>query len=96
MPKWNNIENDDKIVTGNDIVKVLQKAVQSKLIQHHELVTVMPIDFTVDNNKITKDPKGLKGDVLKTRLIMVTTPKKNIYSVLSLIESIGVEVVDIY
>lgn len=89
------IENENQIIGGHEVIKVLQKAVIPKMNQLHELVTVMPIDFKVDDQASTKDPKGLKGNVLSTRAIMVTTPKKNIYSVLSLIESINVEVVDI-
>lgn len=85
----------NQIVGNKEVIKVLQKAVQPKMNPLHELVTVIPIDFKIDDQKLIKDPKGLRGNTLTTRAVMITTPKKNIYSVLSLIESIGVEVVDI-
>lgn len=89
------INHEEGIISGNDVVKVLQVAMQSKMTPHKEMVTIIPIDFSIDNQDSIKDPKGLVGSILGTRAIMVTTPKKNIYSVVGLIESIGVEVVDI-
>lgn len=89
------IGNEDGIVTGDDIIKVLHVAMKSKMRPDKELVTMIPIDFLIDDQSEIKDPKGLRGSVLGARAIMVTTPKKNIYSVVGLIESIGIEVVDI-
>lgn len=90
-------ENAEPIteVTGNDIVKVLQTAMTSKMSSEKEMITILPIDFKLDEKDNIKDPKGLVGSKLSTRAVLVTTPKKNVYSVLSLIENIGVEVVDV-
>lgn len=90
-------ENAEPIteVTGNDIVKVLQTAMMSKMSSEKEMITILPIDFKLDEKDNIKDPKGLVGSKLSTRAVLVTTPKKNVYSVLSLIENIGVEVVDV-
>lgn len=82
-------------ITGNDIVKVLQDAMQDKNTEGKEMVTTIPIDFSVDDTAGIKDPKGMHGKSLSTRAIMVSTPKKNIYSVVSLLENIGIEVIDI-
>lgn len=87
------VEVDD-VIDGDDVVKVLQAAVMSHLKQGREMVTVMPLDFMVDDKKV-KDPKGISGKTLLTRGIMVTTPNKNIYSVVGLLENMGIEVVDI-
>ncbi len=89
------IQHEDSTVTGEDIEQVLEKAAQSKLNQDKEMVTIIPIDFNVDDKTEIKEPKGLVGTTLSTRAILVTTPKKNIYSVVSLLEGIGIEVVDI-
>lgn len=90
-------ENGEPIaeVTGNDVVKVFQAAMMSKLSQEKEMVTILPIDFKLDEKDGIRDPKGLVGSRLSTRAIMVTTPKKNVYSVVGLIENLGVEVVDV-
>lgn len=81
-------------IDGEDVVKVLQTAVMTHLKKGREMVTVMPLDFMVDD-KLVKDPKGMVGKTLLTRGVMVTTPTKNIYSVVGLLENMGVEVVDI-
>lgn len=90
-----NIDNEEHMVLSDDIINVLQNAIEPRMVPNKEMVTILPIDFKLDHNEFIVDPKGLIGDVLEARAIMVTTPRKNIYSVVSLIESIGVEIVDI-
>lgn len=84
---------EDKI-TGTDIINVLQSAMKESISPTKEMVTIMPIDFIADEI-VTKDPIGITCSKLKTRAVMVTTPKNNIYSVVGILNSIGVEVVDI-
>lgn len=87
-------DGEQYVISGDEVVEVLQKAVLANLKKGQEMVTVMPLDFNVDG-KVVKDPKGLTGTTLATRGIMVTTPSKNIYSVVGLLENMGIEVVDI-
>lgn len=89
------ITNEDNLVTGEDVITVLQNAMNEKLSPGREMVTMLPIDFKLDDKDGIKDPKGLVGSTLSARAIMATTPKKNIYSVVSLMDSIGIEIVDI-
>ncbi|MDD4608113.1 MAG: cell division protein FtsA [Bacilli bacterium] len=89
------ITGENLMVTGKDVVKVLQTAMENNISSNKEMVTILPIDFKLDDKSGINIPIGLVGSNLSTRAIMVTTPKKNIYSVLSLLESIGIEVVDI-
>lgn len=87
--------NPEMEINGQDIVKVFQEAMKTKEKGSKEMVTVIPIDFTVDNESGIKDPKGKQGSRLSTRSVMVLTPKKNILSVVSLLENTGLEVVDV-
>lgn len=89
-----NIASEDKTITTEDVNKVIKNSVYSKLAQDYELVTVVPLVFTIDE-KPTSLPVGMTGDKLGLKAIMVSTPKKNIYSVLSVMEGAGLEVVDI-
>lgn len=82
-------------ISGHEIVEVLQDAMAGKSIEGKEMVTMVPIDFSIDGEASVKDPKGMNGKTLSTRSIMISTPKKNIYSVVSLLENIGLEVIDI-
>lgn len=89
------ITNDQKVVTGNDIARVLQGCVYNKVKKTEELITIMPIYFLVDDDKKVADPKGIIANKLTAKSVIVTTPKKNVYSVLTCLEKIGIEVIDI-
>lgn len=82
-------------ITSRDVMKSLEAAISSKKNDGKEMVTVLPIDFKVNDDMAIKDPVGLRGNKLSTRAVLVTVPKKNVYSVLGLLEHIGIDVVDI-
>ncbi len=87
--------NREEIIDGKDVTDLLQLAMKEKTVPNKEMVTVIPIDFTLDEKKGIKDPKGMQGSNLFVRAVMVMSPKKNIYSVVNLLESVGLEVIDI-
>lgn len=89
-----NINNEERIITGKEINDVIKDSLKTFNDVTKEMITVLPIDFKVDE-EIVKDPKGMKGKELSMRAILVTTPKKNIYSVVGLLESLNIEVTDI-
>lgn len=84
----------EKLVTKENIEEVVGKALENSKVKDKELVTVMPIDFMVDN-EITKSPRNLEGSHLSVRLVAVHTPRKNLLSVVKLFEYSGIEVVDV-
>ena len=88
------IIDNDNIITSNDINRVIKDSIYNKLDDGYELVTVIPTEYIVDSNEISK-PVGKSGHKLEIKGIMVSTPKKNIYSVLGVVEATGLEVVDI-
>jgi len=88
------IRIDDDIINGTHISKVLETALKNSSFSK-EIVSIIPIDFSIDGRGGIKDPKGLMGDKLYVRAVVSLVPKKNIYSVVSLIDSVGLEVVDI-
>ncbi|MBQ7140113.1 MAG: cell division protein FtsA [Bacilli bacterium] len=90
-----NITNEDGLVTGNDVIKCLKACVYNKIDETHELITTNPIEFSIDGETGIKDPKGIKCERLGVKAIMITTPKKNVYSVISLLEAVGLKVIDI-
>lgn len=89
------VKNETGIIESDNIVEALQIAMDSKLKPDKEMVTIIPIDFKVDGVDNISNPLGHPGKLLGTRAIMVTTPKKNIYSVVSVLEDVGVDVIDI-
>lgn len=89
------ILNENKIVKNDDILKCLEIAVKSNPYNLREMITILPIDYTLDDKSFVKNPIGMMCSLLGCRAVLVTTPKKNVYSVIGLLESIGIEVVDI-
>ena len=85
----------DGIITTENINKVIKTSVYNKIDEDYELVTVIPINFVVDEEEISGSPIGMDAKNLGIKGIMVTVPKKNIYSVIGVIEGAGLEVVEI-
>lgn len=86
---------EDVPIDGEKIVELLTTAMKSSKIQDKVMVTTLPVDFAVDEKSNIKDPKGMMGSVFKTRAIMVYTGKKNLLSVIKLLESLDLEVIDV-
>ncbi len=83
------------LISASDMINSYKAGIKKNLLPNEEFVTVVPIDFKINGKTVMKDPKGFPGTVLMGRAVMVTTPKKNVYSVASIVESLGVEIVDI-
>ena len=89
------IKNPDSIVTREDVISCLEVAAKTVSYSTREMVTILPVDYSVDDKSLTTNPRGMHCENLGCRAVLVTVPKKNIYSVVGLLERIGVEVVDI-
>lgn len=89
------IKNEHGFITSDDVNHVIKASVYNKLDPDYELVTVLPIEYSIDDNEGISKPVGKSGQKLEIKGIMVSTPKKNIYSVLSVMEGAGLEVVEI-
>lgn len=89
------VTNEDKKVNGDDILRCLQASVYNKFTEDKSLVNVLPIKFKLDNKDDIIDPKGLVGNKLQAEAVMITTPKKNVDSVISILQSIGISVSDV-
>ena len=90
------ITNENKVVTGNDMVNALQGSIYNKIPKSRELVTIQPIKYNVDDEK--KDllnPRGIRADKLYVTSMCMTVPKKNIYVVISILQELNIEVIDI-
>ena len=90
----NKIEINEEITT-EDINKVIKSSVYGKIDSDYELVTVLPLEFVINESDSVEYPVSLKANTLEIKGIMITVPKKNIFSVVSVMESAGLEVVDI-
>ena len=82
-------------ITGADVSNVLLSAIKNQKFEENELVTAMPISFSVDDKANIKDPKGMKGSTLETRVVISTVPKEPLYKILEVLKLSGIEAVDI-
>lgn len=89
------VEIEEERVKSVDVTKVIKDSIYNRLKENYELVTMLPVQYTIDGDLRTCKPIGKNGQKLEIDGIMVSTPKKNIYSVLSVLEGSGLEVVDI-
>jgi len=89
------IDNEEGIVTNEDVIKVLEASLYEKIPSNKEFISVTPVEFKINNDKKTIAPKGMKAKKLSCKAVLSVAPKKNIYTTISLLENIGVNVVDI-
>lgn len=82
-------------ITGEDVSNALLDSLKGQDFTNDELVTAMPISFTIDDSNVTKDPKGMKGSLLETRVVISTMEKGALYRILETLKLSGVETVDI-
>lgn len=89
------ITSDDGIVTGKDISGSIKDAVSSKKKDDYEVVNILPIYFTIDDNEDgVKDPKGLRGNELHVKAVMTSVPIENLYPIAELFKACNIEVID--
>ena len=82
-------------ITGEDVCNVLNEALKDQDFSEFELVTAIPISFTVDEEENIKDPKGMRGEVLSSKIVIGTMPKEELYIFLEVLKLAGVEAVDV-
>lgn len=95
MVKGSTLVKENNIIGPIDINKAIKDSIYNKLEENYELVTMVPYKYIVDNTTEISKPIGKSGQKLEIEGIMISTPKKNIYSVLNIMEQVGLEVVDI-
>ena len=69
----------------------LIKDLEEKIISNQQ---AEQLNFTVDDKKNIKDPKNLIGRKLGVKGMLVTTPLKNVQSIVSIFQSLNIDVID--
>lgn len=82
-------------IDGMDVSNVLVNALKEVDFSHDELVTAMPIHFTIDDDVTVHDPKGMRGSKLSARVVVSTTPKEALYKILEVLKLAGLETIDV-
>ena len=82
-------------VTGKDIENVIRDTVEDTYDNTRELVSCLPISFTVDDEASVINPLGEVGEKLFLKAVVATSPKEEIYPFINLVRSIGINITDI-
>ena len=90
-----NVHTEEHIIDGDTIFNCMQKSLKGSVSASSEVVSIMPIEYKINDGKKVKNPLGLQGDKLSIKSVVVSVPKKNVYSVVGILESVGIEVIDI-
>ena len=93
--KGSTLVKENEVVQSLDVNKAIKDSIYNQLEDNYELVTMIPYKYIIDGTKEISKPIGKSGQKLEIEGIIISTPKKNIYSVLNVIEQAGLEVVDI-
>ena len=82
-------------VTGKDIENVIHDTVEDTYDNTRELVSCLPISFTVDDEASVINPLGEVGEKLFLKAVVATSPKEEIYPFVNIVRSIGINITDI-
>lgn len=85
---------EGETITGDDVINVLRQGMKIEEV-NMEMVTILPISFMLDGKDVTKDPRGRMAKKLESKSILITSPSKNIYNIMKLVDKCGLEVLDI-
>ncbi len=89
------IDHDGTPIASDLIIKLMQQVVTNNVPKKSEMAAMQVIDFKADDKDQIKDPKGVIANSLEIRGIISTIPKENLYSVVGLLEQIGINVIDV-
>ena len=84
-----------EIISTKDMSNAYRQGIKEIMNPLNEFVTLVPIDFKINGKTIMKDPKGFPGNKLQGRAMTIMAPKKNVYTVASILESLDKEIEDI-
>ncbi len=89
------VKSEDGIITAEDIVSVVKKSAYHVVQDNMELVTIMPINYTLEDGTKVLDPKNLISKILEVKTVIISALKSEVYDYLECLEKINVDVVDI-
>lgn len=93
--KTGKVNANGDMINGDVIFDCIENSLKGEKMPNMEIVNVSPIEFRIDGKKKVKNPLGLDGEVLESKNIVCFVPKKNVYSVVSVIENLNIQVTDI-
>ena len=89
------ITNDDKIIKGVDIIRAMQASIYNRIPKNYEVANIIPMIFRINDDNPITNPINLNAEVLTVKDVVAIIPKKNIYTLIKCLESIGITIIDV-
>ncbi len=89
------ITNEAAFITSKDIINVVRLSAKDVLQDNLELVTIMPINYTLEDGTKVINPKKLFSKTLEVKTVIISGLKKDIYPILECLEEINIDIIDI-
>ena len=89
------ITNDAKIIKGVDIVRAMQASIYNRIPKNYEVANIIPMIFKINEDNPITNPINMNAETLTVKDVVAIVPKKNIYTLIKCLESIGITIVDI-
>lgn len=89
------IKNADHVITGEDIQELMNRCADGKVPKDYALVSVIPVEFTIDGDKVVKEPAGKVSENLGLKAVIISSPKDYVSTMLDLVNRAGLKVIDV-
>jgi cell division protein FtsA len=89
------VAGKEREITRDDVARVIDAARGVQIPQDHEVVHVVPRDFTVDGQDGIGDPAGMVGSRLEADVHVVTAPVAVTQNIVTCMNKAGIEVVQL-
>lgn len=89
------IKNEDKLITVDDMIKVVNLSGKNVVQDNMELVNITPLYYTLDDSSKTDKPVNTFSRSLEVKSIITSSSKDDVYKYLRVLDNLGVSVVDI-
>jgi len=89
------VTSADYVITGKEINDIFSKCADGKVGNDYVLVSVVPVEFTIDNDKVVTNPLGLTSENLGLKAIVVSSPKDYVSSMLEIANKAGLKIIDV-
>lgn len=89
------IKNEDGIITGKDVETLINKCADGKIPEDYCLVSILPVEFTIDGDVRIDRPVGNKSENLGLKAIVVSSPKDYVSRMLDIVNRAGLKVLDV-
>ncbi len=89
------ITNEDHIITHQDLIRAMHAASYNKINEDMELISIIPTRYKINNEEIVKNPINMIANKLTLKAVLISAAKSNINPFINVLESIGVNVLDV-